>query len=183
MHSGGSGGAALSLELSVGEMGKSIMVFGRKKKLEQQKAEAALLRAFLRQKITECHNAVKLTAPITKFIQESAQEDARPGTASAEETQQRLNEGLEREIGERGLLLATSTLELIIAHYVTKSEIIANIERLASEFSRDAINNATKAKKAWREQKREEFAKAAIVNDHAAQHLNSLLAELFAASH
>ena len=41
MHSGGSGGAAFSLELSVGEMGKSIMVFGRKKKLEQQKAGSA----------------------------------------------------------------------------------------------------------------------------------------------
>jgi FKBP-type peptidyl-prolyl cis-trans isomerase (trigger factor) len=111
-----------------------------------------------------------------------AQKDAKLGTASSADIERRLNNAYEREIEARGQLTAATALEMIIATYVTKSEIISNIERLASEFAQDATRDAIKAKKAWREHKRDEFAKQAFVSDRAAQRLNGPLAELFAVS-
>lgn len=155
-------------------------MFGRKK-LEQQ-AEAAPLRAFLREKIVDYKKTVAFEAPMSKALREMALEDARLGTASSEDVQRRLDNAFAREVEARGLLTAACALEGVISSYITKSEIVSNIERLAGEFARDATRSVTKAKKAWREDKRVELAKDAVVQDRTARCLNGLLAELFSAS-
>lgn len=152
-------------------------MFGRKKR--EQQAEAAPLRAFLREKIVDYKKTVAFEAPMSKSIQEMALEDARHGTASSADIERRLDNAFGREVEARGLLAAAYALEAVIASHPTKSEIISNIERLASEFARDATRSATKAKTAWREHKRLELARDAFVQDRTARCLNGLLSELF----
>jgi hypothetical protein len=109
----------------------------RRKKLEQQ-AEAAPLRAFLRQKITAYKNEAALSNAKAEYFKEAARQDAELGLPSSD-IEKSASITFDREIEARGLFTAATALELIVARCVTKADILSSIERLASEFAQDFV--------------------------------------------
>jgi hypothetical protein len=152
-------------------------MFGRKR--SEQQAEAAPLRAFLRQKIAAYKEAAALANFKAEYFKEAARQDAESGLPLSD-VERSTDTYIERDIEARGLFTAATSLELIVQRCVTKPDILSAIERLASEFAQDAARLVNK--KAWRSQKQQEYGQQALVAHHTSGCLNALLAELFTAS-
>lgn len=145
----------------------------RGKTSEAEAAEAATLRAVLRQKADDCFKAGQFLAPKSRVLEEMAEKET--DLKSAESL---YGNAFEAEIEARAAFAVAHALNSIVVTATTKAKIISEIDRFISEFSNDAARKYTKAKTAWREKTRLDAAKDAIQAERTGKVLNDFLLEL-----
>jgi hypothetical protein len=145
----------------------------RRRTSEAEAAEAATLRALLRQKADDCFKAGQFLAPKSRVLEEMAEKET--DLKSAERL---YGNAFEAETEARAAFAVAHALNSIVAIATTKAKIISEIDRFISEFTNDAARNYTKAKTAWREKARLDAGKEAVQSERTAKVLNDFLLEL-----
>ena len=106
----------------------------KQKRLTIEQAEAAPLRAALRLKMDECMNEGRLRAGQSRYFDSAANDPNEP----PEDVPKHREKALNFEVQGRGMITLAKTLEVIIG-LPTKPEMVAQLERYADEFRKDAI--------------------------------------------
>jgi hypothetical protein len=145
----------------------------RRRTSEAEAAEAAALRALLRQKANDCFKAGQFLAPKSRVLEEMAEKET--DLKSAERL---YGNAIEAEIEARAAFGVAHVLNSIVETATTKAKIISEIDRFISEFNNDAVRKYTKAKTAWREKTRLDASKEAVQSERIAKVLNDFLLEL-----